>query len=100
MENIITKLLVTANFNINRIQENIYANSEKLDSTLKTSFFNRIDKFDNAVWPVIPSKLPDNFAEWEHAFPTAKAIITKHLNYNQQKMLGQYIREQLPHMIH
>ncbi len=48
MENIITKLLVTANFNINRIQENIYANSEKLDSTLKTSFFNRIDKFDNA----------------------------------------------------
>jgi len=66
--------------------------------TSKNVVFDGEQRLKN--YKLIPSKLPSNFQEWEHAFPTAKAIITKHLNYNQQKMLGQYIREQLPHMIH
>ncbi len=95
------KILKEKPYNIRTLGDLATTDSAHIIKCLQTSknvIFEGEQRLKN--YKLIPSKLPDNFAEWEHAFPTAKAIITKHLNYNQQKMLGKYIREQLPHMIH
>ena len=95
------KILKEKPYNINTLGDLATSECSQITKFLQTSknvvFFSE-QELDNHK--LIPSKLPSNFQEWEHAFPTSKAIITKHLNEKQQIMLGQYIKQYLPYVLH